>query len=181
MSENREFVPAIYNGKPVENLWVSEDGWMRRKKRNGEWKEPTRGTPNINKKYNNYLRSYEVLIKDPEYKRPYRAVNLHRVIYETFTGNPWVDGCQLDHIDRTKRCSLDNLRCVTPHENMLNQNPRRPIEAKKGTKFSNFRYTQLLRFGVNRLVDLPDEVQKEYWRIRWREISATRKQKALVS
>ena len=181
MSENREFVPAIYNGKPVENLWVSSDGWMRRKKRNGEWKEPTRGTPNINKKYNNYLRSYEVLIKDPDYKRPYRAVNLHRIVYETFTGNPWVDGCQLDHIDRTKRCSLDNLRCVTPHENMLNQNPRRPIEAKKETKFSNFRYAQLLKYGVNKLVDLPEEVQKEYWRIRWREISAARKQKALVS
>lgn len=180
--ENREFIPAIYNGKPVRNLWVSKDGWMRRKDRHGDWKEPTLGTPNINRKYNNYLRSYEVLIDDPDYKWKHRAVNLHRIVYETFTGFPWVEGNQLDHIDRTKRGDVDNLRCVTPHENMMNQNPRPPIKAKADSKFSQFRYSQLLRYGVTRLTDLPVEVQKEYWRIRWREISARRKQqKAIVS
>lgn len=151
---NVEWRQAIYNGKLVNNLFVSNTGLMRR----GADGEITRGTPNYDRRHK-YIRSYEVCIMDPDYKWKHRAVNLHRIVYETFTELPWIDGNQLDHIDRTKRGDIDNLRCVTRSENMKNRGPYQPVA---GLPHSLFRYRMQLKYGVDRLSQLPPEIQKQY-------------------
>lgn len=155
-----EWRQAVYNGKQVPNLFVSNTGFMRR----GIDGEVTRGTPNYDRK-KRYIRSYEVCIMDPSYKWKHRAVNLHRIVYETFTGNPWVDGCQLDHIDRTKRGDIENLRCVSRAENIRNRGPFQPVP---GLPHSLFRFRMQLKYGVDRLSQLPPEVIREYLRMQAR-------------
>ena len=175
MSEQAEerWVPALYAGKPVEGLEVSDQGRMRK---NGG--DPSFGTPNIDREHN-YLRSLQVCVKDAAYKHGHRAVNLHRVIWESFNpGEPWVEGNQIDHIDRNVRNGrLENLRQVTRKENMRNRSlsvPGRKShlgEECRTPATSQWRYQECLRCGVRRVDDLPLESRRMYMRLYRREIT----------
>ena len=152
------WAPAIYDGKVIENLYVSDHGWMRR----GRLGQESKGTPGIDPKHPSYIKQMMVCIKDEDYKRKHRAVNLHRIVLETFGGVKWVDGCQVDHIDRnTTNGVLGNLRMVTRKENMQNRSLRPPTHSPS----SIYRYAQCQKFAVRRLKDLPDNVQKAYFRM----------------
>lgn len=63
---------------------------------------------------------------------------LHRLIWETFVGEI-PQGYQIDHINTIKTDNrLDNLRCVTPKENMNNPLTRKhSSDAIKGKPASN--------------------------------------------
>ena len=173
MKEER-WTQAIYDGAPVQHLEVSDQGRMRR-----PGKEPGFGTPNIDKKYG-YLRSYQVCIKDLDYAYKHRAVNLHRIIWESF--NPkkkWVEGAQIDHIDRDVRNgNLENLRMVTRKQNMANRNLVPPGRKNKfgeecrTPRSSEWRYRECLRCGVRRVRDLPVKSRKQYQNMYRRELRA---------
>lgn len=160
MTEREEqWKKAIYDGNEVPNLWVSDRGRMRRSPEG----QVTLGTPNLDR-IHNYLRSMQVCIADPGYCHRHRAVNLHRIVWETFSGQPWVPGYQIDHIDRVvSHGAYENLRMVSRKDNMRNRNLK-PPRATDGAA-SWYRYRQCLALGVRRLKDLPADIQKEYARI----------------
>lgn len=179
--KREHWVEAIYAGKHVEGLMVSDQGRMRRG--NGE---PGFGTPNIDRE-RGYLRSMQVCIVDPAYRHRHRAVNLHRVIWESFNpGEPWVDGNQIDHIDRNvSNGSLGNLRQVTRRQNMRNRNlapagsrRNRYGESVRTPRTSEWRYRECLRCGVRRLRDLPEESRRQYRRMYSRELRAFHREHA---
>lgn len=152
------WAPAIYDGNIVENLYVSDWGWMRR----GRFGQCSKGTPAIDPRHPSYIKQMMVCIKDSDYKHKHRAVNLHRVVFETFTNTKWVNGCQIDHINRcTTDGRLENLRMVTRKENMQNRNLR-PATTSPA---SIYRYAQCQRFDVRRIKDLPAYIQRAYRRM----------------
>lgn len=152
------WAPAIYDGKVVEGLYVSDQGWMRRHR----WGQTSKGTPAIDPRHPSYIKQMMVCVKDPEYKHGHRAVNLHRVVLETFTGVKWIKGCQLDHINRcTTDGRVENLRMVTRQQNMQNLNLRPPTSSPA----SIYRYAQCRKFDVRRVADLPTYVQRTYRRM----------------
>lgn len=152
------WAPAIYDGHVVAGLYVSDRGWMRR----GRWGQCSKGTPAIDKHHPSYIKQMMVCVKDPNYKHGHRAVNLHRIVLETFGGVKWVDDCQVDHIDRnTTNGVLSNLRMVTRAENMHNRSLVPPTSAPS----SIYRYAQCCKFNVRRLKDLPTYVIREYRRM----------------
>lgn len=164
---------AIYDGRVVDGLYVSDMGRMRR----GRFGRVSNGTPTIDKK-THYIKQLEVCIKDPGYKHQHRAVNLHRIVFETFTGVKWIKGHQLDHIDRcVLHGNVDNLRMVTRGENMQNLNLRPPMCQEES---SLYRYTQCLKFGVRRIADLPIDSKRKYWRLRNAEYKARKAAKLLA-
>lgn len=152
------WAPAIYNGRLVDGLYVSDQGWMRR----GRWGQISKGTPAIDPRHPSYIKQMMVCVKDEDYKLKHRAVNLHRIVLETFTGVKWVDGCQLDHINRcTTDGRVENLRMVTRQQNMQNRSLVPPTSAPS----SIYRYAQCCKFNVRRLKDLPTYVIREYRRM----------------
>jgi len=152
------WAPAIYAGKVVDGLYVSDLGWMRRHR----WGQTSKGTPAIDKRHPSYIKQMMVCIKDPDYKHGHRAVNLHRIVLETFGGVKWIADCQLDHIDRNPTNGvLGNLRMVSRKENMQNRNLVPPTSSPA----SIYRYSQCCKFGVRRVKDLPTYVQREYRRM----------------
>lgn len=152
------WAPAIYNGRLIDGLYVSDKGWMRR----GRWGQTSKGTAAIDPKHPAYIKQMMVCIKDEDYKLKHRAVNLHRIVLETFGGVTWVPGCQVDHIDRnTTNGVLSNLRMVTRAENMRNRSLVPPTSAPS----SIYRYAQCKKFDVRRLKDLPNYVIREYRRM----------------
>lgn len=152
------WAPAIYDGKTVDGLYVSDHGWMRR----GRWGQSSKGTPAIDPKHPSYIKQMMVCVKDSAYKHGHRAVNLHRVVLETFTGVSWVDGCQVDHINRcTTDGRVENLRMVTRQENMQN----RSLVPPTNSPASIYRYAQCRRFDVRRVKDLPAYIQRAYRRM----------------
>lgn len=152
------WAPAIYDGKVVDGLYVSDQGWMRR----GRWGQTSKGTPAIDPKHPSYIKQMMVCIKDEDYKLKHRAVNLHRIVLETFGGVTWVPGCQLDHINRcTTDGRVENLRMVTRQQNMQNRNLRPPTSSAA----SIYRYAQCQKFEVRRVADLPIYVQRAYRRM----------------
>ena len=167
------WAPAIYDGHVVDGLYVSDRGWMRR----GRWGQCSKGTPAIDRRHPSYIKQMMVCIKDADYKHGHRAVNLHRIILETFGGVKWVAGCQLDHIDRcTQHGWVSNLRMVSRQQNMQNRNLVPPTDAPS----SIYRYAQCCKFGVRRVKDLPTYVIREYRRMLKRE-SMARKTAKLAS
>ena len=175
--KKERWTPAIYAGKPVENLEVSDQGRMRH-----PGQEPSFGTENLDRVHG-YLRSYQVCIKDSDYIHNHRAVNLHRVIWESFHKEPWVEGNQIDHIDRNVRNgNLGNLRQVSRAENMANRNLTPPGRRNKygeqcrTPKASAWRYQECLRCGVRRVQDLPEESRKQYHRMYRRELREYRRE-----
>lgn len=152
------WAPAIYDGRVIEGLYVSDQGWMRRHR----WGQTSKGTPAIDPKHPAYIKQMMVCVKDPDYKHGHRAVNLHRVVLETFTGVKWIKGCQLDHINRcTTDGRVENLRMVTRQQNMQNLNLRPPTSSPA----SIYRYAQCRKFDVRRVADLPTYVQRTYRRM----------------
>lgn len=158
---------AIYDGHVVDGLFVSDRGWMRR----GRFGQTSKGTPAIDKKYPAYVKQMMVCVKDSSYKHRHRAVNLHRIVLETFGHVRWVAGCQVDHINRDPSDGrLENLRMVTRAENMRNRSLVPPTNAAS----SIYRYAQCRKFGVTRVADLPTYVRREYKRMLKRESMARR-------
>lgn len=155
--------PAIYDGKPVAGLFVSDRGRMRR----GRFGQITRGSASYG---DGRLKQMMVCVADPEYKHGHRAVNLHRVVLETFTRVKWVKGYQVDHINHEVADGrLENLRMVSRSVNMRNRRLPPPRLGGKCPKASLYRYNNCLRYGVHRLVDLPRPILNEYHRIRMAE------------
>lgn len=154
---NEMWKPAIYNGSPVDGLEVSSWGRMRR------GGKVSNGSPCMGK--NGYLKQMMVCIADPDYKYGHRAVNLHRIVLETFTGVKWIQGRQVDHIDRNvTNGRVENLRMVTRSENVRNRGIL-PTQARcKSPEASAWRIRQCLKYGVFRVYELPHEVQLEYAR-----------------
>lgn len=164
---------AIYDGRVVDNLYVSDMGRMRR----GRFGSISNGTPTIDKK-THYIKQLEVCIKDSGYKHQHRAVNLHRIVLETFGGVSWVKGMQLDHIDRcVLHGHIDNLRMVTRADNMTNRNLRKPLSSNESSLVC---YTQCLKYGVRRFKDLPIEAKRKVWRLRHAEYKARKAAKMLA-
>ena len=152
------WAPAIYDGHVVAGLYVSDRGWMRR----GRWGQTSKGTPAIDPRHPSYIKQMMVCVKDSAYKHGHRAVNLHRIVLETFGGVKWVDGCQLDHINRcTTDGRVENLRMLTRKQNMANRNLVPPTSAPS----SIYRYAQCRKFDVRRVKDLPLYVQRTYRRM----------------
>lgn len=167
------WAPAIYNGRLIDGLYVSDQGWMRR----GRWGQTSKGTAAIDPKHPAYIKQMMVCIKDEDYKLKHRAVNLHRIVLETFGGVTWVPGCQVDHIDRNPTNGvLGNLRMVSRQQNMQNRSLRPPTSSPA----SIYRYSQCCKFGVRRVKDLPTYVIHEYRRMLKRE-SMARKTAKLAS
>ena len=95
------------------------------------------------------------------------STKLHRLIWETFVGEI-PKGYQIDHIDTNKgNNNLDNLRCVTPKENMNNnltmmhirEASKRRITSELGIKFKE-------HFGISKCENpkLYRREQKWYYR-----------------
>lgn len=82
-----------------------------------------------------WSKKYDKLMQRPMYNRKgYLYVKtklglkrVHRIIYETFVG-PIPEGMEIDHINTIRTDNrLDNLRLVTPKENMNNPLTRKHI------------------------------------------------------
>lgn len=150
---------AIYDGKPVAGLFVSDRGRMRR-----GLGQITRGSACYG---DGRLKQMMVCIADPGYKHKHRAVNLHRIVLETFTGVKWVPGYQVDHVNHEVADGrVENLRMVSRSDNMRNRRLPPPRLGGKCPKASLYRYNQCLKYGAHRLDDLPKIIQREYHRIR---------------
>ena len=104
---------------PTLGILVGTDGHVMvpaNGQRKAHW---TFGSPG----YNGYLR---VGIAGKRYY-------VHRLVAETFIQYPIPDGYQVDHIDRSRRNVLDNLRIVTISENHRNTSYHDRVDARGGT------------------------------------------------
>ena len=154
---NEIWKQAFYNGHPVDGLEVSSWGRMRR------GGKVSNGTPSLGR--NGYLKQMMVCVSDTEYKYGHRAVNLHRIVLETFKGIKWIPGRQVDHIDRNvTNGRVENLRMVTRSENVKNRGILPTQKRCKSPEASAWRIRQCIKYGVFRIYQLPHEVQLEYFR-----------------
>lgn len=181
----QEWKPAIYNGRAIKGLWVSNYGFMRRETACGCLGQVSRGTPSFNKKNNNRLRQYMVMVtftEAEEGQKKRTCVNLHRVICCTFQGVRFdVEGQRMDvdHIDHdvsnafvgTKEGEYKdgNLRCVTHQENMHNRPMAKPRQNSLTPIASAYAYRMKLELGCHTLADLPIAYRREYARLRYCE------------
>lgn len=167
-SVNANWKPAIWNGRPVVGLQVSDTGLMRRVDRYGNLGQVTAGTPNFNKDNNNRLRQFMVCITLS--KGEHRCVNLHRVIYETFTGDRFQPGDDIDHKDcNVANGHLSNLQRLSHAENCRKKNLPPPKKNVKARIASWYRYQVCLQLNCLRIKDLPIPYQREYYRLAWCE------------
>lgn len=158
--------PAIYNGRPVTNLLVSDCGAMRRiDKKTGLPGPVSFGIPNFNKENGNRMRQMMVSINMGRGENS--TVNLHRVILCTFKGEIFLKGQDVDHIDlNPANGNVENLRKISHRENVLHRNLRKPLKNTKSPIAAQYRYSMCLRLNVKRLVDLPHAVFNEYHRLK---------------
>lgn len=164
---NAEWRPAIYNGRPIKNLLVSNLGQMRRLV-NGVPSQVSNGTPSFNKKSKNRLRQMMVSIAYADVVEGAKArttVNLHRVVLCTFKGVIFEKGMDVDHLDRNvANGRLENLRACTHTVNMAN---RAIIRRDTGRCkiASEYGYRMRIQLGCRRLIDLPKAYRNEYARL----------------
>jgi len=165
----QEWRPAIYNGRPVKNLVVSNYGFYRRYTKLGTLGQMSRGTPSFNKQNRNRLRQMMVTITfaDPiEGAKSHTTVNLHRVICCTFRGDIFEKGDDVDHIDHdVSNGFLGNLRKCTHAENMHNRPTLKPRLNTKSPVAAAYGYRIRLTLGCRRIQDLPIAYQREYHRL----------------
>lgn len=165
---NCNWKEAVYNGQPVPGLLVSDTGLMRRIDRYGNRGQVSCGTPNFNKANRNRLRQYMVSIT-PE-KGKHKTVNLHRVIYETFTGDRFQPGDDIDHKDcNVANGHLDNLQRLSHRDNCRKKNIVPANLNGKCPIASQYRYQVCLQLNCRTLNDLPRAYFNEYHRLRSRE------------
>lgn len=162
-----EWRPAIYNGRPIKHLLVSNLGQMRRI-HNGIPGQVTNGTPSFNKKSKNRLRQMMVTITFADVVEgalAHTTVNLHRVILCTFKGVIFEKHMDVDHIDRNvANGRLENLRACTHTVNMANRSIIRR-ETCRSKVASEYGYRMRIQLGCRRLVDLPKAYLNEYARL----------------
>lgn len=181
--DKQEWRPAVYNGRKIKNLWVSNYGFMRRKTKAGGFGQVSRGTPYFNKSAKGRLSQYMVMVVFEEAAKGQKlrtCVNLHRVLCCTFQGVTFKSGYDVDHIDHNvsnafvgtrKGKYLDgNLRCVTHSQNMKNRPVVRPRARSLTPKAGEWIYRIKLELGVTRLSALPKAYINEYQRIRYYEL-----------
>lgn len=92
---------------------------------------------------------------------------VHRIIYETFVGTI-SDGYQIDHINTIKDDNrLENLRCVTPKENMNNPLSRKQrSDAKKGKTYSEFGRKFKDHYGISCYQNIKLYNKEQVWYLR---------------
>ena len=161
---NCQWRPAMYNGEPVIGLLVSDTGLMRRVDRYGQGGQVSCGTPNFNKANGNRLRQFEVCITTK--KGDHRCVNLHRIVYETFTGDIIEKGYDLDHIDcNVANGCIENLQKLTHSENCRKKNLLKPRTNIKTPIAAQYRYQMCLQLNCRTLAELPRAYFREYYRL----------------
>lgn len=174
-ADNEVWLPAIYNGRPIKGMIVSNYGWFRRETKAGGYGQESKGTPNFNKQNRNRLRQFGVSVTWADWhegEHRNTTVNLHRIICCTFQDAFFGPGYEVDHIDRNVANSFvgtpegdfkdGNLRCVTRAVNQLNKGI---IRRKYDTVASDYGYKMRLQFGVRRIADLPVAYRREYYRL----------------
>jgi len=184
--DEQEWKPAIYNGRSIKNLWVSNYGYMRRQTKAGGFGQITKGTPSFNRANKNRLRQYMVMVafaETEEGQKPRTCVNLHRVICCTFQGVRFdIPGerMDVDHIDHnvsnafvgTKEGGYrdGNLRAVTHKMNMRNRDVIKPRTDSRTPMAGEYAYRMKLELGCQTIADLPIAYRREYARIRYAEL-----------
>lgn len=162
-----EWRPAIYNGRPIKNLLVSNLGQMRRIV-NGVPSQVSNGTPSFNKKSKNRLRQMMVSIAFGdvvEGTKAHTTVNLHRVVLCTFKGVIFEKGMDVDHLDRdVSNGRLENLRACTHTKNMENRGMIRRDKCRCKVA-SDYGWRMRIQLGCRRLDDLPRAYRNEYARL----------------
>ena len=163
---NTKWRAAVYNGRPIFNLLVSDCGAMRRiDKKTGLPGPVSFGIPNFNKANGNRMR--QMMVSVTFGPKDCTTVNLHRVILCTFKGEMFEKGEDLDHIDLNPyNGNISNLRKISHRENVLHRNLRKPLKNTKSPIAAQYRYSMCLRLNVKRLVDLPHAVFNEYHRLK---------------
>lgn len=163
---NTKWRAAVYNGRPIFNLLVSDCGAMRRiDKKTGLPGPVSFGIPNYNKENGNRMRQMMVSVNFG--KGENTTVNLHRVILCTFKDVVFGKGEDVDHIDMNPaNGSLENLRKLTHRENTACRNLREPSKTSKSPIASQYRHAMCLRLNVKRVADLPHAVFNEYHRLK---------------
>lgn len=181
--DEQEWRPAVYNGRAIKNLWVSNYGFMRRMTKAGGFGQVTRGTPYFNKRAKGRLSQYMVMVVFEEAEEGQKlrtCVNLHRVVCCTFQGVVFERGQDVDHIDHDVSDAYvgsaegnyrdGNLRCVSHSENMYNRPMAKPRLNSMTPIAGQWAYRMKLALDCPRLEDLPKAYRNEYNRIRYYEI-----------
>ena len=93
-----------------------------------------------------------------------RNVLVHRVVYETFVGEIQ-SGYQIDHINTARDDNrVENLRCVTPKENMNNTLTKKHFsEAMKGKTTSEFGRKFKEHFGLTESDNVKHYIKEYKW------------------
>ena len=130
------------------------------------------------------IKQMEVCVPRPNYKRKYSAINVGRIVWESFhQGIPWQDGWEIDHIDRNvQNNAVWNVRAVTHSENMLNRGAiRRKSENEVCPGANDYAYRMRLKYGVTTIKKLPDHIRKEYNRMRYQEKAASKRKQTIAA
>lgn len=157
----------MYKKHPVLGYWVSEDGFLMRKKGCGELKSY--------KSKHGYL-----FISDATNKTSY---SVHRIVYEAFYGKI-AHGLQVNHINGIKVDNrLRNLELVTPSENIrhavrIGLKPGSPSESNSMAKLKNHEYYQIIFEIMSG--ETNDAIAKK-WSLHSRYVSLIRGKKRLLT
>lgn len=171
------WLPAVYNGRRIKNMVVSNYGWFRRYNADGVLGQCSRGTPCFNRN-DGRLNQYMVTITfaDPIKGQPSRTtVNLHRVLCCTFKGDVFAKGDDVKHKDydvsngfvgtAEKNYTDGNLVRCTHDQNMKNIRMAKPKTNFFTPVASAYGYRMKLTLGVKRIADLPLAYRREYRRL----------------
>lgn len=177
-AENEVWLPAIYNGRPIKGMIVSNHGWYRRLNKTGGYGQESKGTPSFNRACKNRLRQFMVTITFDdklEGEKHCTTVNLHRVLCCTFQGVIFAHGDDVDHKDLNVANGYvgspegnffdGNLRKVTHSENMHNRGVVRRTTGLRSPVASEYGYRIRMQLGCRRLIDLPKPYLNEYYRL----------------